>query len=535
MKLTFLGAAREVTGSCYLLELAGKHYLIDCGMEQGPDLYENEQIPIEDIKQIDGIFVTHAHIDHSGNLPTLVKHKYNNPIYMTNATKALSEIMLFDSAKIQEFEAEWRNRKASRGSEIPYEPLYTSEDVERTLSLIVGCNYHEEIVISDNLTATFIDAGHLLGSSSIRLTMTEQGITRTIVFSGDIGNKNKPILRNPEFYDSSDYVVMESTYGDRLNNVEVDYSRDLANIIEFTFSKGGNVVIPAFAVGRMQELLFALRKVKTDNMVKNYPNFKVYVDSPLAVEATKIFSMDWHDSFDEETRNLIKEGINPIAFDGLKLSMTADESKMINLIEEPKVILSASGMCEAGRIRHHLKHNLWRPESTIVFVGYQVAGTLGNKILSGEKKVKLFGENISVKADIVQLKGTSSHADRDDLLDWISHFKSPLERVFVTHGDDKVAESFASLLCDNRYNAIAPYNGEEWDLAKNIMLEEGNTTRLTRAKKKINRKVENINIMVDKAVQKLLCVADEIKEGANEEMRKFIVAINRIIDKFKRN
>lgn len=535
MKLTFLGAAREVTGSCYLLELDNKHYLIDCGMEQGPDLYENEQIPVEDIKNIDGIFVTHAHIDHSGNLPTMVKHNYNNPIYMTNATKALCEIMLYDSAKIQEFEAEWRNRKATRGSEIPYEPLYTSEDVARTLPLIVGCNYHEDVVINDNLTVTFIDAGHLLGSSSIKFTMTEQGVTRTIVFSGDIGNKNKPILRNPEFYDSSDYVVMESTYGDRLNNVEVDYSRDLANIIEFTFNKGGNVVIPAFAVGRMQELLFALRKVKTDNMVKNYPNFKVYVDSPLAVEATKIFSMDWNDSFDEETKSLIKQGINPIAFDGLELSMTAEESKMINFIEEPKVILSASGMCEAGRIRHHLKHNLWRPESTIVFVGYQVNGTLGSKILNGDKKVKLFGENVSVKADIVKLQGTSSHADREDLLDWISHYKSPLERVFVTHGDDNVSEDFANLLCDKNYNALAPYNGEEWDLAKNIKLQDGNTIKLTRGVRKKNKKVENINIMVDRAVQKLESIAEEIKEGANEDKRKFITAINRIIDKFKRN
>ena len=535
MKLTFLGAAREVTGSCYLLELNNKHYLIDCGMEQGPDLYENEQIPVSDIKLIDGIFVTHAHIDHSGNLPTMVKHGYKNPIYTTKATKALAEIMLYDSAKIQEFEAEWRNRKASRGSVVPYDPLYTSEDVANTLQLIKGCDYHEDIVIDDNLTVRFIDAGHLLGSSSIKLTMREAGVTRTIVFSGDIGNKNKPILRNPEFFDSSDYVVMESTYGDRLNNVEVDYSRDLANIIEFTFSKGGNVVIPAFAVGRMQELLFALRKVKTNNMVKNYPNFTVYVDSPLAVEATKIFSMDWHDSFDEETRELISEGINPISFDGLKLSMTADESKMINQIDEPKVILSASGMCEAGRIRHHLKHNLWRPESTIVFVGYQVNGTLGSKILAGDKKVKLFGENIAVKADIVKLQGTSSHADREDLLDWISHYNTPLERVFVTHGDDKVSEDFASLLVDNRYNALAPYNGEEWDLAKNCRLKEGNKQKLTRGNKKKNRKVENINIMVDRAIEKLLNVAEEIKEGANEEKRKFIIAINRIIDKFKRN
>lgn len=534
MKLSFLGAAREVTGSCYLLEIANKRYLIDCGMEQGPDIYENENIPISDIKNIDGIFITHAHIDHSGNLPTLVKHGYKKAVYTTNATKELVSIMLYDSAKIQEFEAEWRNRKADRGSEIPYEPLYTSKDVDKALQLIKGCNYHEEIVVDENLSATFIDAGHLLGSSSIKLTIRENGQQKTIVFSGDIGNDNKPILKNPEHFSSADYVVMESTYGDRENNFTVDYARELANIIDVTFANGGNVVIPTFAVGRMQELLYSLREVKTKGLCKKYPNFKVYVDSPLAVEATKIFSENWVECFDSDTNALIKQGINPIMFDGLQLSMTAEESKMINQIDEPKVILSASGMCEAGRIRHHLKHNLWRSESAIVFVGYQVNGTLGRKILDGERKVKLFNENITVRANIIQLKGTSSHADRFGLLDWVNHFSIKPQKVFVTHGDDEVAESFASLLTENGFTALAPYNGEVWDLSANEIVKEGNKVKLTRANKKRIRKTDTINIMVDKVVKQIMLLAEDIKEGANSEKRKFIKAVERIIERFKR-
>lgn len=532
MKLTFLGAAREVTGSCYYLELNDKRYLIDCGMEQGPNIYENQKLPV-DAETIDGVFLTHAHIDHSGMLPSLAKKGYKNNIYMTKASKALCKIMLFDSAKIQEFEAEWRNKRYKRGSENEYEPVYTSQDVEKTLPLIVGCDYHSDIVIDDNLTATFIDAGHLLGSCSIKLTMTENGQTRTIVFSGDIGNKNKPILKNPEYFDNADYVVMESTYGDRQNENNVDYVKELANIIEVTLKNKGNVVIPAFAVGRMQELLYFIREIKEKNIIKNLPDFKVFVDSPLAVEATEIFSRDWQDCFDEETSKMIAEGINPIIFKGLELSMTAEESKAINMLEEPKVIMSASGMCEAGRIRHHLKHNLWRADSAIVFAGYQVNGTLGRRILDGEKKVTLFGESIKVRANVVKLHGTSSHADRDGLVEWIEHYESPVKRVFVTHGDDKAAQSFAELLCGLKYTASAPYNGEQWDLIKNEMLAEGNDRKLTRAEAKAIKNGDNTNYLVDKGIKKLAETAEQIKNGTNEEKRKFIDSINRILDRFK--
>lgn len=533
MKLTFLGASREVTGSCYYLELNNKHYLIDCGMEQGPNIYENQKLPIS-VAMIDGVFLTHAHIDHSGMLPALVKHGYKNNIYMTKATKELAKIMLYDSAKIQEFEAEWRNRKYKRGSDNPYEPIYDSKDVDKTLPLIVGCDYRQEIVIDEGLKATFIDAGHLLGSSSIRLELTENGTTKTIVFSGDIGNANKPIIKDPEFYTTADYVVMESTYGDRLNEHNVDYATELANIFEVTFRNGGNVVIPAFAVGRMQELLYAIREIKEKNLVKCMPDFKVYVDSPLSTEATKIYSKEWQDCFDEDAKELINKGINPIVFDGLMLSETAEDSKAINFIDEPKVILSASGMCEAGRIRHHLKHNLWRPDSTIVFVGYQVVGTLGRRILDGEKKVSLFGEQIKVRANIVKLQGTSSHADKDALFGWINHFESPINKVFVTHGEDKVAEGFSNLLCSAGYNATAPYNGEEWDLLTNTKLAEGNHHKLTRQEAKVLKEGDNTNYLVDKTMEKLQFVAGEIKSGTNDEKRKFMSQINKIIERFKR-
>ncbi len=532
MKLTFLGAAREVTGSCYLLELNNKNYLIDCGMEQGPDIYENERLPMKAM-QVDGIFLTHAHIDHSGNLPTMVKYGYKNKVYMTKATAELVEIMLYDSAKIQESEAEWRNRKYQRGSEAPYQPLYTSKDVDKLLPLFVGVDYEKEIEIDKGLTATFIDAGHLLGSASIKLKMTEDGVTKTIVFSGDIGNVNKPILKNPEHFTCADYVVMESTYGDRINGKGMDYARQLANIIDVTFTAGGNVVIPTFAVGRMQELLYFFREVKEKNLVPKYKDFKVYVDSPLSVKATEIFSKDWQGCFDDDTRALIDRGVNPITFDGLVLSTTSEDSKAINLMQEPKVILSASGMCEAGRIRHHLKHNLWRPESTIVFVGYQVNGTLGRRILDGEKRVTLFGEKINVRANIVKMQGTSSHADKEMLVDWVEHFTTKPKKIFVTHGEDRVAEGFSNLLNDEGYDAKAPLPNETWDLTNLEQLREG-TPKLTGAKRRATRRNDLINFNVDKAVCKLIALAEEIKAGANEEKRKFITAINRILERFKK-
>ena len=402
MKLIFCGAAHEVTGSCHYINVCGKNILLDCGMEQGTDIYENQEIPVP-VSEIDYVFLSHAHIDHSGYLPLIFKNGFRGKIFTTKATADLCDIMLRDSAHIQEFEAEWRNRKAKRSLEKPFEPLYTMNDAEGVIQLLTPCDYDEIINVCEGVDIQFTDIGHLLGSSSIKLWLSENGINKTIVFSGDIGNTDQPLIEDPKYTDEADYVIMESTYGDRYHGERPDYYTALANMIQTTLDRGGNLVIPAFAVGRTQEILYFIRKIKADRMIKGHDGFKVYVDSPLAVEATNVFNKNTLDFYDEEALDLIKKGINPISFEGLEVSVTSDDSRAINFDSEPKVIISASGMCEAGRIRHHLKHNLWRPESTILFVGYQAEGTLGRMLLDGETSVKLFGEKIGVKAHIEKL------------------------------------------------------------------------------------------------------------------------------------
>ena len=442
MKLEFLGAAHEVTGSCHYLEIGDKKLCVDIGMEQGRDLFENQEIPVNPA-DLDYILLTHAHIDHTGLLPMLYARGFRGRVFTTKATADLSSIMLRDSAHIQQFEAEWRNRKAQRAGGEQYVPLYTMEDALGAVRLLVPCEYDHRITLCEEITIRFTDVGHLLGSASIEVFATEEGQHRIIVFSGDLGNVNKPILRNLTYTKSADFVVMESTYGDRYHGEAPDYVGELAEIIEKTFERGGNVVIPAFAVGRTQELLYFIRQIKEQKLIHTNSNFEVYVDSPLAVEATNIFGKNVENCFDDEARELVQKGINPIGFPGLKLSITSDDSKAINLDQKPKVIISASGMCEAGRIRHHLKHNLWRKESTIVFVGYQSVGTLGRSLLEGTDSVKLFGETIEVKAEIVKISGISSHADKKGLLDWVRGFQEkPPVQVFVVHGEDHVCDSF---------------------------------------------------------------------------------------------
>ena len=464
MKITFIGAAHEVTGSCTLIEAGDEKILVDYGSEQGKDLYENVPLPVAPAG-LTAVCLTHAHIDHAGELPYLVASGYRGKIYATEATKRLCEIMLKDSAHIQESEIEWKNRKAQRAGEEEEKPRYTMDDVEQTLKQMVPLSYGQTVKITENVTATFRDAGHLLGSASIYLTVSENGETRTVLFSGDLGNVSRPLIRDPQPAQNADTVIIESTYGDSDHGARPDYVAQLADVLNRTLDRGGNLVIPAFAVGRTQELLYLLRTIKERKLVKHHPDFPVYVDSPLAIEATNIYADGLTGFYDDEALTLLKAGIDPIRFPGLHLSVTSDESKMINVDETPKVIISASGMCDAGRIRHHLKHNLWRKESTVLFVGYQSEGTVGRLLQNGADEVKIFGEKIAVHAEIATLAGISGHADRRILLNWLAGMTEKPKQVFVNHGDDGVTDEFADLV-SRTFNvpAAAPYSGSSYDL-----------------------------------------------------------------------
>ena len=532
MKLTFIGATHEVTGSCYFLEAAGKRFLVDCGMEQGPDQYENQDVPVP-MSDIDFALLTHAHIDHSGNFPLAYARGFRGPIYATAATCDLCDIMLRDSAHIQTFEAEWRNRKARRNGQPEFVPAYTMEDALNVIQQFVPCDYHKIVQLADGIKVRFVDAGHLLGSSSIEIWITEDGVEKKIVFSGDIGNLDQPIIKDPAYTESADYIVMESTYGNRLHTQEKpDYLGDFTRILKETFDKGGNVVIPSFAVGRTQELLYFIREIKEKELLKEYQNFEVYLDSPLAIEATKIFTKNMRECFDEDALALVNAGINPLIFDGLKTATTSDDSKMINFIEKPKVIISASGMCDAGRIRHHLKHNLWREECTILFVGYQAMGTLGRRLIEGEKNVKLFGEPIEVKARIESLHGISGHADMNGLLKWLGAFKEAPQRVFVVHGEDTVTEEFAKTVEEKfGYQAYAPFPCSEADLLTNEILSEGVKIPV-KAKKPAQRKADAAFERLVAAGKRLLDIIYKNEGLANKDKAKFESQINNLSDKW---
>lgn len=482
--------------------------------------------------EVDYILLTHAHIDHSGLLPLMYAKGFRGSVYTTKATTDLCGIMLRDSAHIQEFEAEWRNRKARRAGEEEYVPLYSMNDAIGVMEHFVPCEYEEYIDLAEGIRIRFSDVGHLLGSASIEVWLTEEDISKKVVFSGDIGNINQPIIKDPQYLKEADYVVMESTYGDRNHGGTPDYVKELTRIIKETFDKGGNVVIPSFAVGRTQELLYFIRKIKFDRLLPEYEDFEVYVDSPLAVEATNIFHKNVDSCFDEEAMDLVRQGINPIAFPGLKTSVTSEDSKAINFNEKSKVIISASGMCEAGRIRHHLKHNLWRKDSTILFVGYQAHGTLGRSILEGAPSVKLFGEQIEIRARIEKLDGISGHADQEGLLKWLHSFE-PKPKVFVVHGEDTVCENFKNMIQTEGYEAIAPFSGAEFDLAANELIFGGVATK----KVKISQKAFRAQAIFDRLVaagNRLLTVIAHNKGGANKDLIRFTSQINNLCDKWDR-
>ena len=533
MKLSFFGADQCVTGSCHCLEVGGKRILIDCGLQQGRDEVDNRSLPFAP-GSIDYVLITHAHIDHSGRVPMLIKNGFQGRILTTRLTAQLMSIMLQDSAHIQESDAEYKNRKNRRAGRPEEEPLYTVADAQRVPEFIDTCEYDQPVHLCDGVDAVFIDAGHLLGSASIRLTLTEGGQTKTIVFSGDIGNVDQPIIRDPQFFTGADYVVMESTYGDR-NHTEVwSYTGQLAQIIDETLGKGGNVVIPSFAVGRTQELLYFIREIKDQGLVTSVPNFPVYVDSPLAKSATTIFCGDLRGYLDEDALELVKDGTHMFNFPGLHLTETVDESKSLNEDHTPKVIISASGMGDAGRIRHHLKYNLWRADSAVVFVGFQSPGTLGRTLLDGVTSVKLFGEDVAVRAKVVNFQGLSSHADHDHLLDWISHFKEPLpQHVFVVHGDREVAPVFAQAVSQLGFTAHAPQYTEEYDLLTCTQLAAGYLPqRKTRTFDGAPR--------VTAAYQKLVQLGDSLvglirrsKGRDNKTLAAFAEALRKVMEKFE--
>lgn len=527
MKLVFIGACHEVTGSCTYIEIGDKKILVDFGMEQGRDVYENAKIPCAP-SMIDAVLLTHAHIDHSGLLPFLYAGGFQGEIHATEATCNLCSIMLRDSAHIQEFEAEWRNRKGRRSGKEPYEPLYTMKDAEGAISKFVAHKYNEEVELFEGLRVRFVDAGHLLGSASIEMWLSEGDETKKIVFSGDIGNLNQPLIRDPQYLNEADFVVMESTYGDRLHDTPQDYVTVLADIIEETFQRGGNLVIPSFAVGRTQELLYFIRIIKEKKLVKTNSNFKVYVDSPLAIEATNIFNKNKESCFDEEAINFVRNGINPISFDGLCTAVTSDESRAINFDSNPKIIISASGMCEAGRIKHHLKHNLWRKECTVLFVGYQSVNTLGRSLLDGAKKVKLFGEDVTVNAKITKMQGLSGHADLNGLLKWAKSFEN-VKKFFVVHGEASSADAFTKRLNDEGFCAYAPYSGTEFDL----ITEKIHEVKPMLIEKKTEDKPNTAYARLLSVLDRLTRVVKNSQGRSNRDLARLSDRLTDIIDKFE--
>ena len=529
MKLRFYGADRCVTGSCHCLEVNGKNILVDCGLQQGRDEVDNTVLPFHP-GSIDVVLVTHAHIDHSGRIPMLIKNGFQGRIITTRLTADLLDIMLQDSAHIQEQDAEYQNRKNRRAGRPEIQPIYTVADAMRVREFVQTCEYGQTVEITDGVTAEFIDAGHLLGSASIRLTCREGGETRTIVFSGDIGNVDQPIIRDPQFFDRADYVLMESTYGDR-NHTEVwSYTDELAQIIDETIAKGGNVVIPSFAVGRTQELLYFIREIKDKGLVKSMPDFPVYVDSSLAKKATTIFCGDLHGYLDDNALALVQDGTHMFSFSGLHLTETVEESKLLNMDKTPKVIISASGMCDAGRIRHHLKHNLWRPECSVVFVGYQAEGSLGRRLLDGASSVKLFGEEIAVRAEVVNFPGLSSHAGLTGLLNWIQAYSPKPAHVFVVHGDAEVAPAYAERLRKLGFAAHAPELGEVYDLLGDRMLQEGKTPeRRQPAAEQGNTAAFRALQEQGRALQELIAAS---KGGTNRDLRRLASELEELIRKW---
>ncbi len=474
MKITFLGATKTVTGSNFLIEACGKKFLIDCGMWQGKAELENQNGEEFEFNptEIDFMLLTHAHIDHSGRIPKLYNEGFKNKIYAHKATCDLCALMLPDSGHIQEMENEWKNKKRKRKGEKEIPPLYTAEEAARSLEIFEPVQYDEIIEITEDIHVRFNDAGHMLGSSIIELWTKEDGKETKTVFTGDLGNNDIPLLDSPTMIENADYLVMESTYGSRLHLRNDEKAELFLDIVSETLDKEGSVVIPSFAVGRTQEILYEINKLKDqhksdEEFQRKYRTImksNVYVDSPLAISATEVFRENTN-LFEREIQEEITRGDNPLEFPGLKFTQTADESKALNEDNTPSIIISASGMCEVGRIKHHLKHNLWNPKSTVLFVGYQAPGTLGHSIVNGAKKVKIFGEEIAVNARIEYIEGYSGHADQEGLMNFIYSFINKPKHIFLVHGEEEAQETLSQKIqTDAGIEVTTPEFGETYEI-----------------------------------------------------------------------
>lgn len=467
MKIRFCGAARSVTGSCHMISANGKNVLVDCGMRQGADKKTElgeDKFPFNPA-EIDAVLLTHAHIDHAGLVPLLVKQGFKGSIIATDATAQLSGIMLPDSGHIQEQEAEYQTRKNLRAGKAPAEPLYTVQDAQNALKQFSPTSYGRTVSVVSGITARFNDIGHLLGSSAIEIWVEENGKTTKLVFSGDIGREERPIICDPQQVKGADYLVIEGTYGDRNHEESTVEAKEahLISVLKMGIARGGNIVIPSFAVGRTQELLYYIKRLLMKNSVPGLENVPVYIDSPLGINATKIYEKCAEGYYDEEAREMAKSG-SPFDFPTLRVAVTADESKLINAQTGCNIIISSSGMCDAGRIRHHLKHNLYRADSTVIFAGYQAEGTLGRMLLDGAKKVRLFGEDVRVNATIERIEGFSGHAGRDELIEWIEGIGNKPVCTFFVHGEAEVLDSFSNAVRSLGYHVEVPGLLEEFTL-----------------------------------------------------------------------
>jgi len=446
IKLRFLGGAQNVTGSRHMLEVNGTRLLVDCGLYQERQFKKRNWEPFDfPAASIDAVLLTHAHLDHCGLLPKLVKDGFAGPIYCTAATAEIARIILLDSARLQEEDAEYKRKRHEReGRKGPYPvvPLYTTTDVEATLPLFQNVRYKKPVDVADGIKATFCEAGHVLGSAIIHVCIQKNGETRSVLFSGDIGRPDRPIVRDPAEIDEADYILVESTYGDRVHRGRGDIKAEIGEVINATRAAGGNIIVPSFALERSQEMLYYVNELLAEDKI---PHLMVFLDSPMAGSITKVFK---HHSelFDEEMTEYVENGESPFTFGGLKFTKTSTESKAINHIRGTAIIIAGSGMCTGGRVKHHLVNNIERPESTIMFVGYQAIGTLGRRIVEGEKEVRILGETRQVKAKIVQIHGFSAHADRDELLNWLSSLKNHPKKIFVVHGEAESAKSFGAYI-----------------------------------------------------------------------------------------